>query len=274
MQAVLMPMSRTTCSSGSSSAIRTLACAVLVIVSILPIPAVLSADGSRVILSQAQLFSLPLPARTRALDVLALEVAQRTSIETELRSRLVSATSAEAYDSPLLFLPANGPLPPLGVEEESGLGTWLRLGGTLVVDWQGGGGQLEPFRASLEPWLAAVLPGASLERIPRSSVVYRSFYRVQYASGRVRAVDDLYGVLLDGRYAVIACFNDLLSAVERGEGGEFRHEVVPGGDEQREEAIRLAVNLVVYALCLDYKDDKVHLDFLKSKRNWRLPGEE
>jgi hypothetical protein len=233
-----------------------------------------AADGSRVGLAQAQIFSTPLPARTRALDALAVEVAQRTSIETDLRSRLVSASGPEAYDSPLLFLLADGPLAPLGVEEESALGTWLRLGGTLVVDWQGGGTQLDAFRSSLEPWLAALLPGAGLERIPRSSVVYRSFYRVQYASGRVRTVDDLYGIQIDGRYAVIACFNDLLSAVERGDGGEFRHEVVPGGDEQREEAVRLAVNLVVYALCLDYKDDKVHLDFLKSKRNWRLPGEE
>ncbi len=246
---------------------------VVVLCAVAP-PAGRAEDGSRVTLAQAQLFSTPLPARTRALDALALETAQRTSIETDLRSRLVAATGPEAFDSPLMFLPADGPLPPLGVEEESALGTWLRLGGTLVVDWQGGGTQLEAFRAALEPWAAALLPGASLERIPRSSVVYRSFYRVQYASGRVRAVDDLYGVQVDGRYAIIACFNDLLSAVERGEGGEYRHEVVPGGDEQREEAIRLAVNLVVYALCQDYKDDKVHLDFLKSKRNWRLPGEE
>ncbi len=46
-------------------------------------------------------------------------------------------------------------------------------------------------------------------------------------------------------------------------------EVLPGGDEQREMAIRWGVNLVMYALCLDYKSDQVHVPFIMRRRTWQ-----
>ena len=49
----------------------------------------------------------------------------------------------------------------------------------------------------------------------------------------------------------------------------WEHEVVPGGDDQREEAFRLAINLVMYALCLDYKTEQAHIDYILRTR--RLP---
>ena len=45
--------------------------------------------------------------------------------------------------------------------------------------------------------------------------------------------------------------------------------MVPGGDEQREEAFRFGVNLVMYALCLDYKTEQAHIDYILRTR--RLP---
>ena len=48
--------------------------------------------------------------------------------------------------------------------------------------------------------------------------------------------------------------------------GRWEHEVVPGGDEQREEAFRLAINLVMYALCLDYKTEQAHIDYILRTR--------
>jgi len=230
-------------------------------------------DGSSVSLSQVELPSLPLPARVRALEALAVEVAQRTSIETDPRARTLSVLSPDLFNHPLLFLPCNSPLPLLSEEEEGALANWLKIGGTLFVDWQGGGSGVEQFRTSVEQFVSVVFPGAGLERIPRANVVYRSFYRLKYASGRVRLVDDLYGVMVDGRFAILVSFNDMLSAAERGQDGKFRYDVMPGGATQREDAIRGLVNIIAYALCLDYKNDKVHLEYLRSKRNWRLPGD-
>jgi hypothetical protein len=45
--------------------------------------------------------------------------------------------------------------------------------------------------------------------------------------------------------------------------------VVPGGEDQREEAFRLGINLVMYALCLDYKTEQAHIDYILRTR--RLP---
>jgi hypothetical protein len=244
--------------------------ALAVLLSALPV----GAGGSAVSLGQLRLPGYAAPSRLLALDALAAEVAQRTSIVTAPRSRTVMPADTTRFDHPLLLLPCPAPLPQLGMEEGTALATWLRLGGTLFLDWQGGAADLESFRSSLDSFVATVVPGGTLERVSRASVLYRSFYRLPYASGRVRLVDDIYGVLVEGRVAILVSFNDMLSAAERTAEGEYRFEVVPGGDTQREDAVRFLVNVVAYALCLDYKDDKVHLDYLKSKRNWQLPGEE
>ena len=39
--------------------------------------------------------------------------------------------------------------------------------------------------------------------------------------------------------------------------------------QQREEAFRLGINLVMYALCLDYKTEQAHIDYILRTR--RLP---
>ncbi len=211
--------------------------------------------------------------RGLAIQSLATEVWRRTSVEASYVQRGVQRFS-ELSTSPLLFWSMPTQLPTLSKEETSALSNWLSAGGTLVIDWSGSAGHLEQVRAGLEALVASAVPGGHVERIPRASVVYRSFYRLRFAAGRTRIMEDLFGVLLEGRYALIISFNDLLSALERTPEGEFRQEVVPGGEDQREEAIRLAVNIVVYAICQDYKDDKIHMEYLKSRRNWRLPGED
>lgn len=232
------------------------------------------AGGSSVALAQLQLPGSSAEPLLRALEALVAEVAQRTSIATTLRARPVNLSGTDHFDHPLLLLPTTVPLPSLELEDGTALATWLRLGGTLFLDWQGGAADLEAFRTSLDRFVATTIPGGRLERVSRASVLYRSFYRLEYASGRVRLVDDVYGVVVDGRYALVVSFNDMLSAAERTADGAYRFEMVPGGESQREDAVRFLVNVVAYALCLDYKDDKVHLDYLKSKRNWQLPGDE
>jgi hypothetical protein len=232
------------------------------------------AGGSALRLAQIQLPGFTEPQRLRSLDSAAMEVAQRTSISAQAESRLVPLTTEDLYALPLLFLPSDRLLPQLASSDAAVLSAWLRTGGTLVIDWQGGGAELDAFRTSVEELVADLVPGAALERVPAGHVLFRSFYRLTYASGRIRLVDDLYAAVVDDRYAVLVSFNDLLSAVERNPGGDYRFDVVPGGQAQREDAVRLLVNIVSYAMCLDYKNDKVHLDYLKSRRNWRLPGEE
>ena len=50
-----------------------------------------------------------------------------------------------------------------------------------------------------------------------------------------------------------------------------RHpDVRPGGENQREMAFRLGINLVMYALCVNYKADQVHVPFILKRRKWKV----
>jgi hypothetical protein len=51
----------------------------------------------------------------------------------------------------------------------------------------------------------------------------------------------------------------------RDEAGTYRFSV-EGDAEARQRAIRLAVNVAMYVLCSDYKDDQVHAEELMRRR--------
>ena len=65
--------------------------------------------------------------------------------------------------------------------------------------------------------------------------------------------------------------HDLGGALARGATGTWEQAVMPGGDLQRERAIRLAVNVAMYVLCSNYKDDQVHAPFLMRRRALSTP---
>ena len=94
----------------------------------------------------------------------------------------------------------------------------------------------------------------------------RSFYLLERPLGRVEGPDYLEAVTHGGRAAVVYSRHDLGGAWDRDNLGNYLHAVEPGGEGQRETAIRLGVNLVLYALCLDYKDDQVHAPFIMRRR--------
>ncbi len=48
--------------------------------------------------------------------------------------------------------------------------------------------------------------------------------------------------------------------------GTWEYEVIPGGERQREMAFRLRINIIIYALTGDYKQDQVHLPFIMKRR--------
>ena len=73
----------------------------------------------------------------------------------------------------------------------------------------------------------------------------------------------------DDRAVIAYSQNDLGGAWQRDDMGNFEFVCEPGGERQREMAFRLGVNLVMYALCLDYKSDQVHVPFIMRRRRWR-----
>ena len=118
--------------------------------------------------------------------------------------------------------------------------------------------------------LAAILPRQPLTRLPREHVVYKAFYLCDGSEGRVTVERGLDAITVDQRAAVLYAHNDLLGAYARDGAGNHRFVPQPGGERQRQMTFRLGVNIVMYALCLDYKEDQVHVPFIMRRRRWRV----
>ena len=145
---------------------------------------------------------------------------------------------------------------------------YLTFGGCLFIDSSEGraGGA---FDESVRKLLASVLPADIPKRVPDDHVLWKSFYILHDGPGRLLASSVLECVERDRRLAVIYTQNDLCGAMARDGFGRWEHDVVPGGDEQRERAFRFAVNVVMYAFCLDYKTEQAHIDFIMRTRRSR-----
>jgi hypothetical protein len=63
----------------------------------------------------------------------------------------------------------------------------------------------------------------------------------------------------DGVSSVIVGANDWAAAWAVDRGGRPSYAVVPGGEAQREQALRFGINLVMYVLTGNYKSDQVHV---------------
>jgi hypothetical protein len=208
--------------------------------------------------------------RPRGLRKVLQEVEKRTSVAVDPNPGSVSARDkARLFEHPLLFWTGEGDMPPLSEEEVENLTLFLRAGGTLFVDsaeaTRGGA-----FEAAARRELARVLPGARFQSVPDSHVLYKSFYLIEKPYGRVAASPTLEAVFDEDRALVLLSVNDLLGAWSRDSFGGWDFDVFPGGERQREVALRLGINLVMYSMCLNYKEDQVHVPFILRRRQWKV----
>ncbi|HEX8909509.1 MAG TPA: DUF4159 domain-containing protein [Anaeromyxobacteraceae bacterium] len=204
--------------------------------------------------------------RPTALRRLQWELAQRTSIETAAEAASVRAGQPGLHHYPFLYLAGDGGFSPFTEAERGALRRHLQHGGFLLVD-AADGSDGAGFDASARRELQALLPASPLLRVAREHVLYKSFYLLDHQGGRLALKPWLEGQVLDGRLAVLYSQNDLGGAWARGPLGEWEYACTPGGEAQRETAFRLGVNVAMYALCSDYKDDAVHLPFILRRRS-------
>jgi hypothetical protein len=208
-------------------------------------------------------------SRPSSLKRLAWEIEKRTSIETAgeaAQVKLSDENSLRRY--PLVFLSGDSALPNFSDEEVARLRRHLSAGGLLIID----GAEAHPggaFDQSVRSLAQRIFPKDHLEKISPEHVLYKSFYLLRTPVGRLAALPYLEGVEHDGRLVIVYSQNDLAGAWARDNFGQWEHEVVPGGSQQREMAFRLGVNIAMYALCLDYKTDQVHVPFILRRRQWQ-----
>jgi hypothetical protein len=207
-------------------------------------------------------------ARPKAAERLSWEVRKRTSIETSLSPGTVRLDDPSIFRSPLLYWSSDRAFAPLSEKELSGLRRFVEYGGFVIIDDaapEAGG-----FDASVRRALLAAFPSERLARLPTDHTIFRSFYLLDRPAGRVADPGYVEVIMHAGRAAVIYSRLDLGGAwVASDDRGDSLYAITPGGAAQRETAVRFGVNLVMYALCLDYKDDQVHAPFILRRRAGR-----
>lgn len=205
-------------------------------------------------------------ARGSAPSRWSAEVERRTSAAARRTPRAVKATDAALLDGPFAYWSGSGSLSALSAPEVAGLRQFLGLGGLLVID------DADPaagaFGRDARRELARVLPDAAPVAIPDDHVLYRTFYLLKPArpSGRVQGSKTADAIIRAGQLRVIFLAHDLGGALARNQLGTWELTVEPGGEVQREQALRFAVNIALYALTTNYKDDAVHAPFILKRK--------
>ncbi|HVU01182.1 MAG TPA: DUF4159 domain-containing protein [Polyangiaceae bacterium] len=204
------------------------------------------------------------------------ELVRRTSAPARLVPGTVAADEPRLLAEPFAIWAGEGDVAALSQSEIGGLRRFLDLGGVLVVD------DSDPasgeFGRAARRELRRVLPESPLVRLAAKSgdmrqehVIFKSYYLIDRPVGRVDGTPWVEAIVRGRDAEVLFLSHDLLGALARTPEGGFRFPVEPGGQEQREYAIRFAVNLAMYVLCSNYKDDQVHAQALMRRRGKSEP---
>ena len=222
---------------------------------------------------------------TRAgLTGLSLVLTRRSSVEPAEPFAVDPETDAlDVY--PILFLSLPDNPEPFSPQAVAHLNAYMRNGGALFIDTRRGGDIAGP--NSFEG-LSTTLEGLDtpqLTPVPPDHVLTRSFYLLDEFPGRYsgRRLWIEASVAAnpgerrgDGVSRLFVGDADYLAAWAVDERGRPLYSV-DGGDQQREMANRFGINLVVYVLTGNYKEDQVHLPALLERlgeEDQPGPGEE
>ena len=201
---------------------------------------------------------------------MAWELAKRTDVDVELEPVVVTPTSETLHESPFLYLTGDRAVELPSAAGIEALRRFLTFGGFMMID-SAEGSTDGAFDASVRKLITAIFPSPAkgLEIVPADHVVYKSFYLLDKPVGRLAIAPAMEGITRDGRLVCCYAPNDLAGAWARDDFGNYDYRCEPGGERQRELSFRMGVNLVMYALCLDYKSDQVHVPFIMKRRRWK-----
>ena len=228
-------------------------------------------NGSKFKFGQLQLGPGPTwNPRPTALRRMGWELEKRTSVDVELEPAIVTPTSENLHATPFLYLAGQREIELPSTTGIEALRRYLTFGGFLLID-SAEGSTDGAFDGSVRKLIKALFPppATGLEVVPSDHVIYKSFYLLDRPLGRLAIAPAMEAVTHDKRIVCAYVANDLGGAWARDDFGNHDFTCEPGGERQRELAYRLGVNLVMYALCLDYKADQVHVPFIMKRRRWK-----
>ncbi len=178
-------------------------------------------------------------ANPSSLPNLLNEIAERTGLAVDPRPAEVRLDDPSLWSHPYLYITGHGNIR-LSDDEVTRLREYLIAGGFLHVD--DNYGLDESFRREI----ARVFPDRDLVELPADHPVYRAFYEFPEGLPKIHEHDGEpaqgFGIFHDGRLVLFYSYESDL-----GDGWEDA-EVHDDPEEAREAALRMGVNLFVYAL--------------------------
>lgn len=191
------------------------------------------------------------------LDALAMVVSRRTAASLG-PSVGVDPAGDELAFYPLLYWPLSAEGPGVAGAAIAPLVEYMRNGGTILFDLREGGAGGFALRD-----LARRLDIPPLVPVPADHVLRRAYYLLSDLPGR-RSGEPVWIVdraeqINDGVTPVIAGSHDWAGAWAADDALRPLFSVSPGGEQQREQAHRFGINLVMHVLTGNYKADQVHL---------------
>ena len=199
-------------------------------------------------------------------EAIVEELELRTSVDAWKERRVMTLSDPDLFFSPLLYMAGRYEFNPFTRQEREILRRFLTYGGFLFVEDTVGAkgfGFDQAFRREMK----RILPNNELKRLPPEHAVYQSFYLINSHGGRQKVNPYIEGITIDNWTPVIYSQNDLAGAWSRDTYGKWAHTCVPGGDQQRKAAFKMGINIIVYSLTSDYKQDVIHHPFIKRRKN-------
>ncbi len=248
----------------------------MVLVAALALPAVARADDAFVVRATSQLRLAYVLTGDEAVDAesragligLSDTLNRRTAVDAG-NPLAVDIETDELIFFPLLYWPVTADQPPLSPSAVGRINRYIETGGTILFDTRDGDDQSPgPFggaaiAAQRLRRLTAGIKMPPLVPIPPDHVLTKSFYLMHEFPGRWDAgtlwVEPAEDQVNDGVSSVIVGADDWAGAWAVDKDGQPLYAVVPGGEPQREMALRFGVNLVMYVLTGNYKADQVHV---------------
>ena len=193
---------------------------------------------------------------------------RRTAVETA-EPLAVDIETDELIFFPLLYWPVVSTQAPPSAKAVERINRYLDTGGTILFDTRdandqtpGPAGGAESSAQRLRRLVVGIkMP--PLVPIPPDHVLTKSFYLMHEFPGRWNVgtlwVEPVEDRINDGVSSVIVGANDWAGAWAIDAQGRAAFAVVPGGEPQREMAMRFGINLVMYVLTGNYKSDQVHV---------------
>jgi hypothetical protein len=194
-------------------------------------------------------------------------LSRRTAIDPGPPVELDIETDELAY-FPLIYWPIAPEAPRPSPDGIARIQHFLKNGGMILFDTRevefarpGSGGSPASLR------LREILRGLDLPPlapVPQGHVLTKAFYLLSEFPGRYAGapvwVESDERAANDGVSSVIIGAHDWAAAWATDRQGRPLYAAVPGGENQREHAVRFGVNVAMYALTGNYKGDQVHVE--------------